>query len=185
MGTGKGAIDGLKSYMLFTAGRLITYCVMGIAVGYMGKILDIKGQGFSLLSGIFFIISGVIMCLKDYSCSKSGCVVGRYNVCKGSFLPGSIHVFLAGIILSIVPCPPLIAVMTGSLHFQSVLTGTIIMFMFGLGTMLSPLILIAGAAGFLSKKIKESAPRNNLFFQRIAGIVIMVMGGYTIISIYK
>ena len=58
------------------------------------------------------------------------------------------------------------------------------MLLFGLGTMLSPLVLIAGAAGFISKKIKESAPRNNLFFQRIAGVIIMIMGGFMIISMY-
>ncbi len=183
MGTSNGTGDGLRSYILFTTGRIITYGVIGILTGYMGRILDMKGPGLPFLSGFFFIISGLILCLRDSQGSKV-CSAKFNKFCKGFSYRGSIHLFLAGIILSIVPCPPLIAVMTGSLQYHSVLKGSIVMLLFGLGTMLSPLVLIAGAAGFISKKIKESAPRNNLFFQRIAGVIIMIMGGFMIISMY-
>lgn len=185
MGTGNGAGDGLRLYIFFISGRIITYVVIGIAAGYMGEILDMKGPGLPFLSGIFFIISGIILCLRDSSRSKACGGPRFFKFYKGSINSSSMHLFLAGILLSIVPCPPLIAVMAGSLQYQSVIIGSSVMLLFGLGTMLSPLVLVAGAAGFLSKRIKESAPRNSVFFQRIAGVIIMMMGGYYIISIYQ
>lgn len=185
MGTGNRMSDGLRSYTLFTLGRIVTFMALGMLSANLGVTINLKSHGISVvaLSGGFFLILGLILCIKmtrqGRECEKIASKEGRSH---SLIFNSSVHLFVAGIIFGAMPCPPLLAMMTYCLQLKAALTGCIVMIFFGVGTMISPLIAIAGLAGILSKKFKGIAPRGNMFFQRVAGVILMIMGGYTLLS---
>ena len=184
MGTGKRMSDGLRSYMLFALGRIVTYTTLGIISSSAGRTINLKSHGlFIALSGGFLLILGMILCLKMTSQGRECEKITAAAECPGHGIAfnSSAHLFVAGIIFGGMPCPPLLAMMTYSLQLKAALTGCIVMLLFGVGTMISPLIAIAGLAGSFAKKIKEKAPKGNIFFQRVAGVILIIMGAYTLL----
>ena len=81
--------------------------------------------------------------------------------------------FTRGFIL----CPPLVALLVYSATFGQV-NSTIMAVLFGVGTALSPLLILGGATGWLLNK----APLFTKWLSKIGGIALVVMGLSVLIS---
>ena len=82
-----------------------------------------------------------------------------------------IRAFSMGFTKGLVICPPLVALLLYAVTFSQV-DCTIMAVLFGVGTALSPLLVLGGATGWLLKK----APLFTKWLSRIGGIALILMG---------
>ncbi|MFC1567143.1 sulfite exporter TauE/SafE family protein [bacterium] len=179
-GTKKGFKHGVRGALLFSCGRLIAYIFLGALAGFSGELLSslyyISNFRFKLQigGGIFIFLLGLSIVFVSTKQSA---------ICK--FLHKWDHgsVFLAGIFLGLVPCAPLLAVLSYIvLHSTNHLVGGFQGFVFGLGTIFSPFLLLAGFATYFTKFISNE--KLYFSFQKICGLVVMYLGIKSILNVF-
>jgi sulfite exporter TauE/SafE len=84
-----------------------------------------------------------------------------------------------GFLIGLVPCPPLIALLVFSATVGAAGTGLVLGLLFGIGTVISPIIIIAGAAGWFSDRIAREAPVMRFGVRRVAGLMLVAIGIWT------
>jgi sulfite exporter TauE/SafE len=182
MGSRQGPVEGLKSFVIFSAGRVFMCAMLGVAAGYMGRAFIGMERDFkygSIIYGGALIFIGLLMLLRPVCvCKRSKNKKGWFGFLSGClvFNP-TIHMFVMGIALAIVPCPPMGAMLLYSLKMQSVMSSSLLMLLFGIGTAVSPLVIISIAAGWFSGKIKTQVPQYRMMFQRVSGMILILLGG--------
>lgn len=182
-----GKQDGIKSsfkdLLIFFAGRLLAYIILGFLAGlsgvYLNTVASAKVMAFSSsLAGALLILMGVYIFFYRVPGGKV------CNIIKNK-MPGSIGLFILGIIVGIVPCGPL----TGIL-FQVVIMsktafeGLLYLLSFGLGITLSGLIVFGLMTGVLSvapRKIIKS-PGVNFLFKLMCSLLLVFLGLRLLIS---
>jgi len=181
MGIGKNAIEGLKSYIVFSAGKIFMCSIIGFCAGYMEQTFIGRENNFyfgSVIFGITLILIGFLMLIRPVCvCKKSGNKKSwfisflRYF----AFKPAT-QLFVGGIASAIVPCPPMGAILLYSLKMSSTVSCGIMMALFSIGTTISPLVIISIAAGFFSGKLKTEVPEYRMMFQRISALILILLG---------
>ena len=184
MGSTEGAGEGFKSFIVFSAGRIFMYAILGLGIGYMGVAFSGLGKNFryaSLIYAAMLILIGLLMLVRPVcSCKKSDHKKGCFSFLSGYFLFNpTIHMFVMGIVLAIIPCPPMGAMLLYSLKMSSIISGSIIMVFFGIGTTISPLVIICILAGWFSGKFKTEVPQYRMMFQRISGLILILLGVFS------
>lgn len=83
---------------------------------------------------------------------------------------------LAGGVLATVPCPPLLGVLSLGLSSPSAWQGALLLALFGLGSTLSPLLVLCAGAGWFGRRLHLAAPSYRPLFRRTAGVVLLLLG---------
>jgi cytochrome c-type biogenesis protein len=184
MGTREGAVEGLKSFVVFSAGKIFMCAMLGLGVGYMGAAFAGMGKNFkygSIIYGAALILTGSLMLIRPVCvCKKSEDKKGLFSFLSRRFaFNPTTHLFVMGSALAAIPCPPMGAMLLYSLKMPSIISGGIIMALFGIGTAVSPLVIICVAAGWFSGKIKTGAPQYRMMFQRISGSILILLGAFS------
>jgi len=188
-GVGSGFKGSVKITLFFNSGRLLAYSLIGIIAGLFSGLLhffvsDMALSPFqmysSLVFGVVTIIIGVLVLLqaRKPSCGCSGQTKnladterrGRFGVNFGAFSLG----LTRGLIL----CPALVLLLFPVIPFTSPVQSVGIAFFFGLGTMVSPLLLIAGVTGWLLSK----APLFQKWTSLAGGIILITLGIFSIFN---
>jgi sulfite exporter TauE/SafE len=78
---------------------------------------------------------------------------------------------------ALIPCPPMAGILVYSLNMPSVIGSSLLMLLFGLGTAFSPLFIIFVLSGWFSNRLKANVPQYKMMFQRIAGTILIFLGG--------
>jgi sulfite exporter TauE/SafE/plastocyanin domain-containing protein len=163
--------------ILYNAGRVISYTLVGAIVGALGSVLTLSGafQGIvQILAGIFMVIMGVNM-LGIFPALR------RFNLHMPKIFAKKIETekeahgqpFVIGLLNGLMPCGPLQAMQLYALSTGSPVAGAVSMFLFSLGTV--PLMFILGAASsFLSNASKGRA--FSAAVMRIGAVLITVLG---------
>jgi len=162
--------------LLYNAGRLVSYTLVGVIVGAIGSSLTISGRFHGivlLLAGIFMLIMGLNMLdlfpfLRRFSLSLPDKVSG-----KG----GNNSRLVVGFLNGFMPCGPLQAMQLYALSTGSPLQGGLSMFLFCLGTI--PLMFGFGAVSSLLSGVK-----GHLFTRRVmyVGAIVIAAMGLTMVS---
>jgi sulfite exporter TauE/SafE len=92
---------------------------------------------------------------------------------------GELSAGAMGFLIGFVPCPPLIALLVFAATVGSAGTGMVLGLVFGLGTVISPMIVIAGAAGWFSDRIASDSPLFKQGVRRVAGLMLVALGIWT------
>jgi sulfite exporter TauE/SafE len=92
---------------------------------------------------------------------------------------GELSATAMGLLIGLVPCPPLIALLVFSAAVGSAGTGLVLGLLFGIGTLVSPIIIVAGMAGWFSERIEREAPLLRPTVMRVAGLMLVVLGIWT------
>jgi len=159
---GKGA--GFKPSLLYNAGRVMSYTVIGGAVGALGSVISFTGtvKGIiAIIAGVFMIIMGINMLnlfpwLRRFNPRLPKALGSMVNSSRGNKGP-----FIVGVLNGLMPCGPLQAMQLYALGTGSALAGALSMFIFSMGTV--PLMFGLGALStflggrFTKKVIKVSA----------------------------
>lgn len=174
-GTGRNVFKAFKVYILFSLSRISVYLAMGILVFFLGRML-LEGAlgGLSkyifILGGAFIIAVGIIMLLGR-----------RLEFKPFQFLYRNIlerdkkSIVIIGLIIGLLPCAPLLAILSYiGLISKSWADSLLYAFVFGLGTFISPLILLLLLSGLISRFVKEKNYCRVISF--ICGLVIIFLG---------
>lgn len=173
--TGKGA--ALKPALLYNAGRVISYTVIGFAVGALGGAITFSPavQGYiKLLAGVFMVIMGVNMLgifpwLRRLNPRMPKFIASRVDTAR--WRAGS--PLVVGLLNGFMPCGPLQAMQIYALSTGSAFAGGLSMLMFSLGTV--PLMFGLGA---LSSILSRKFTRRML----LAGAVLVAVLGLSMLS---
>ncbi len=187
MGAREGALKGLRSFAVFTVGRVFVCAVLGLASGYIGTTLfgvESDLQYVRLVYSSVLILVGLLMLVRPVrtNCrqSKEKIRVFGFFSQRLAFNPTA-HLLIMGMAFAVIPCPPMGAALLYSLETPSVIYSGILMALFGIGTAISPLIIICALAGWFSGKIKTEAPHYRMLFQRLSGTILILLGSLPLI----
>ena len=177
-GIGADFRKGVLITLIYNSGRITAYALIGGLIGLLSGVfrvmvdeaMIVSFQGYSSYAfGIITIAIGLSMLLKNRSASCE-CTQNdmEKQAEKSKIRRFDVRAFSLGLSRGLVICPPLLMLMLYSVPFGAPVDIFAIAVLFGLGTALSPILLLGGITGWLLKK----AP---LFRKWIA------MGGATIL----
>jgi sulfite exporter TauE/SafE/plastocyanin domain-containing protein/copper chaperone CopZ len=159
--------EAIKPALLYNAGRIVSYTVLGGLVGALGSVLSLSisiKSGLQIFAGIFMIIMGLNM--SGFSVFRKLNIKLPWSSCSLKRKPRT--PFFIGILNGLMPCGPLQTMQLYALGTGSLSKGALSMFLFSLGTI--PLMLCFGAvSGILSKGYTKT-------ILKFSGIIVVVLG---------
>ncbi len=157
----------LMPAILYNAGRVTSYTIIGGIVGALGSVLSLSlnvKAGLQIFAGLFMVIMGLNM--TGFSIFRKFNIKLPWSSCKIKNKPKA--PFLVGMLNGLMPCGPLQTMQLYALGTGSAAAGAISMFLFSLGTV--PLMLVFGAiSGFLSKGYTKQ-------LLKFSGILVIILG---------
>jgi cytochrome c-type biogenesis protein len=163
----------------FTFGLFITIAMVGIMCSLLGRMLGDIGPWWTIFVGVILIWVALDM-LGVQACSISGSLMARLRMrgIGGAFILGLAFGILSG------SCTfgfiaPILAIITVQ---QKVATGILFAVLFGIGHCIP--IAVAGSCSALVRRVLENSrfQKGGLWFRRVAGVVIVCLGGYFIMQ---
>jgi thiol:disulfide interchange protein DsbD len=186
-GTGAGFKKGVLATVTFNFGRIIAYAVIGALIGIFSSLIWLSLDGAavspfqSYSSTAFSVVTIVIGAYLLYRTRKPSCDCNsQVNSFKSIQKIRKIDfgAFTLGLSRGLVLCPPLIALLIYSVPFGNPVDSTIFAVLFGLGTAISPMILLGGVTGWLLNK----APLLQKWIAIAGAVVLIALGISTLIS---
>lgn len=168
--------------ILYNAGRIISYSLMGLLFGLLGSKIILAGfqQGLSIFLGVFILLfiflpakyknyfTGYSIIAKVVSSLKT--VIG--NLFKKKSLPA---IFFIGFLNGFLPCGLVYIAVAGAAAAGSAFSGMIFMAAFGLGT--SPAMFAASLFGkFISLNIRQKIRKLVPVFAVMLAVIFILRG---------
>ena len=175
---------GLLVYLIFSFSRISVYLVLGFLTGVFSQeiIHKIFGQGSLIffLIGLFILLLGLLIILG---------IQPNLRLCKlweEKFIKKDTKsIITLGILFGITPCLPLVGILSYiSIVSKSIITSLLYMLSFGIGTLVSPLLLLSLVAGSIPQLLKAHSKLSNLF-KILCGLIIMTLGFQILIRIFN
>lgn len=169
-------VPDTKPMMLFHSGRILSFAVLGGALGAIGGVIGISFT----LTAILGIVASTVMILLGLNLVG---VFKRNMVLLPSSVFGffrkvehkTIAPFLVGVGTFFLPCGFTQAMQVAALSSGSFISGFLIMGAFAVGTLPMLALLSFGSASFAESK------HASLFFKS-AGVVVVGLGGFALLS---
>lgn len=174
----KNIAASLLTYIVFSLSRVLAYVGLGIAVFFLGR-FAVESRLGDFSKYIFWLGGGFIILLGITS------IMGRdiqSGICRFLYAKGdNKNTIILGLIIGLLPCVPLL-VMFSYIGFvsRSWAHSLIYSLSFGLGTIVSPLIIAAVAAGLIPDFIIRKKHSYGRVFSFICGLVMVFLGLYLI-----
>jgi sulfite exporter TauE/SafE len=176
---------GFKYYagrVLYNTGRVITYSVIGLVFGIAGKGIALAGfqQAVSILLGSLIIFSFLLP--RSFKAKITGSpVISRITsplrsyigkLFKQKTLPSFLFI---GMLNGLLPCGFVYMGVAGAVALGNVLSGTLFMIFFGLGTV--PAMLAASLfGGFVNINVRRKLRRTVPVFAVIMALIFILRG---------
>jgi sulfite exporter TauE/SafE len=183
-GIGAGFRKGLIVTSIYNLGRVTAYALIGASIGMLKLIVNdtflSSFQKYSSFAfGIVTIIIGMSILLKSKSPSctcnmKNGKNLGAKKLTERF----DIRAYSLGLTRGLIVCPPLIALLLYSMTFAAPFDSFFLAVLFGLGTALSPILLLGGVTGWLFNK----APLFRKWISIVGAGILIVLGLSTLIN---
>ena len=173
----KTLFNSLWVYVLFSSARILVYLVLALLIFSAGRFLTEKFlRDFSryvfLLGGIFIMIIGLLTALGARMEYKS-CQFLRRQLLERD----KKSIFTLGLIIGLLPCAPLLALLSYiGLVSQSWYNSLFYSFVFGLGTFISPLLILVLLTGYLSNLFRYKKEIYERIFSALCGLIIVFLG---------
>ena len=177
-GIGASFRKGVMVTSIYNSGRVIAYALIGgltcIFKVFVSDVFLFSFQKYSFfVFGIVIIIIGISILRKNRS---SSCVCnvedGKHLGLKKLTERFDIRAFSMGLTRGLVVCPPLIAILLYSITSSAPTDSLVLATLFGLGTTLSPLLLLGGVTGWLLNK----APLFSRWVSKIGAGILILLG---------
>jgi len=167
---------------LYHFGRLISYSLIGLLFGFIGKGLYLAGfqQRLSILMGVLMIaiILIPISIFNKYNFSKSLYkIINTIKIKLGFYLQKKSNkaLFLIGFFNGFLPCGLVYMALIGAISTGNALQGTLYMALFGLGTV--PLMTGAILAGnFVNISFRKKIQKTIPVFVVVIGLLFILRG---------
>jgi len=180
-GTQDSGRKGFKSVLIFSLSRAFIYVLLGTLAGLFGKILTTSLDKYGLIiyfiAGALLSLSGILILLGKNPNLRLCQILRKYTV--ENDIRSSI---ILGIIIGLLPCTPLLGILVYiSLISKDLWQGALLGFSFGIGTIISPLIVFGILVGSLPKIIIKS-PKIFDIFKKACGFLLFIFGIHLIAS---
>jgi sulfite exporter TauE/SafE len=188
-GVGAGFGKGVKITLIFNSGRVLAYALIGGLIGLFSGLFrlfvsDSAISPFQIYSSLAFGIVTIVIGISIFLKARKPCDCNVQDAEKMVAIPKTgrfgfdFGAFSLGLSRGLIVCPPLIALLIYSLPFASPVGSVGIAVLFGLGTAISPILLLGGLTGWLLNK----APLFRKWISIAGGAVLVVLGIITIAS---
>ncbi len=179
-GTGKSVFKSIVTYLLFSVSRIFVYLTLGLLVFFLGGVIFERFNylaGYILVGmGAFIILLGILMLLGK-NLNSSLCVFLKRNILDKD----AKSIIILGALAGLLPCAPLITALSyAGLTAKSSLENLSYTFSFGLGTALSPLVILAGLAGLLPGFLNRLKGFYLKIFNALCGLIMIILGAQLI-----
>jgi sulfite exporter TauE/SafE/plastocyanin domain-containing protein/copper chaperone CopZ len=162
--------EAIRPAILYNAGRIVAYTVIGGIVGALGSVLALSlavKAALQIFAGIFMIIMGLNMA--GFGMFRKINIRLPWSACSVKNKPKT--PFLVGLLNGLMPCGPLQTMQLYALGTGSAAKGALSMLLFSLGTV--PLMLTFGAlSGLLSKGYTKKILKMSGFLVIILGFIM-------------
>jgi sulfite exporter TauE/SafE len=175
-GTKKNVFQSLGAYVLFSLSRISVYLILGLLFFSVGRLVFDKLNFFYrpilVASGAFVILLGVLMLL-DKGLNSAPCKFLHRNILEKDRK----SIIILGLVIGLLPCVPLVTILTyAGLTAKSGFENLLYISAFGLGTCLSPLLILVGLSGLLPKFLNNVKSNYTKLFSIICGLIMILMG---------
>ncbi|MFO7693153.1 MAG: sulfite exporter TauE/SafE family protein [Vicinamibacterales bacterium] len=169
---GGGRLAVLAAQGWYTAGRVVTYAVLGAAAGALGGVLQLAGTLLGVQRAASIVAGGVLVVWALVALSDlvprfdaGGKLFGRVAGALKGRVPG--HPFATGLFLGLLPCGPLYSAFIAAAARGGAVDGAAALALFGIGT--APALIGVSVAD-------ELLARNRAFVNRLSQVFLLVMG---------
>jgi sulfite exporter TauE/SafE len=187
-GIGAGFRKGVLVTLIYNSGRVTAYALIGGLIAILTgafRLLVTEAsispfQEYSSYAlGIVTLVIGTSILLKNRSSScncnpKDGKNLSVRKI-DGRF---DVRAFSLGLGRGLIVCPPLLMLLLYSVPFAAPIDSFVLAVLFGLGTALSPMLLLGGVTGWLLNK----APLLRKWISIAGAGILMVLGVSTLIN---
>jgi len=176
-GARKDAAKGILVYVLFSLARIITYVLLSLAIFFLSRLAveNLLGGMYKyvlILGGSFIIIIGLFMSLGrklEFGFWKP--------LHKILFEHDKKSIFAVGLIMGLLPCAPLLSILSYiGLVSRTWQSSFLYSFSFGVGTFVSPLILLVMLAGVIPRLLSDKRAVYYRVFSFACGLIITFLG---------
>lgn len=172
----------ITQLMLYHAGRLFSYGMLGVIFGVLGKGFYVAGlqQQLSILAGILMIAIAMIpeRTFAKYNFSKPIYrIISKVKSSLGSRLRQKSNkaFFMVGLFNGLLPCGLVYAALFGALTMQGELYGGLYMILYGAGTIpMMSLVVLTG--GMISAPMRERLNKIVPYAMVFMGMLFIVRG---------
>lgn len=167
IGSGTGFKDGVLSTCAFGTGKLFMYSSLGGIAALLGRALTISHTHKVIMGSVLIIVAVTMPLVNQGGCLKRSQRTGK-----------RFSMFALGVVSSLIPCPPLTAVFVLAAQQGELVVGVMYGFFYGLGLLVSPMILAGGGFALISQKIKEEVKGFAPHMQKLSmGIMVIIAVG--------
>ena len=179
-GTAKGVFKAIGAYLLFSLSRIAVYLILGLLTFFLGRLIF---ERFNYLfkfilsgAGAFIILLGLLMLLGK-EIKLAPCAFLRRNILEKD----RENIIILGVFTGLLPCAPLISALAyAGLIAKNGFENLLYTFSFGLGTAVSPLVILAALTGLLPNFIKQLKGSYGRIFNIICGLIMIILGAQLI-----
>ena len=175
-----------RRFLLFLVGRWSAYALLGGAAGGAAQTWQRLAQGHApidahLVSGVLCLLLAAILAVEERHRGKKGCAAGRLGRPAGT-----LGAFLLGFSVSILPCGPLLLLLSEiALISHSAWQGLIYTGAFGVGAIAASLLLLLLVRSLAATLLrKPGASERILRRSRLVGIAILVLSGLATVGLW-
>lgn len=150
------AVGPGRAAVLYNAGRVLTYTVLGAVAGTLGKALMFLGGPATMISGAAMVVAGVMLLAPK----KSLITIrprGRFARLSGGLLRAGRNKFLLGLMLGFLPCGLVYAALLKAIDAAGPAAGAATMLAYGVGTS-AALFSVGYARAFGGRWMQRIAP---------------------------
>ncbi len=175
-----GVMPSWPYHLLYNAGRITTYSLLGGVLGLIGSFIPAEGS-YRTVSSSVLVVSGVLMMLMGLNIAGvigKGVVFERTGLTDSPFFRSSLHrvlsfrsvwgTFLFGMLLGLLPCGLVYPVLVHASSSGGFLQGASTALAFGMGTV--PAMI---SFGFVVARIR---PHMKVALYRAAAVIIVLLG---------
>lgn len=175
-------LRGTYQSLIYQLGRLLTYSLMGVVFGTLGKGFSLAGvqQYLSIAMGVLMIVVVLWPSKRIGSIGLTGFVykyIGSLKSKLGQLLKkrDTKTLFVIGILNGALPCGLVYMALIGAIATGNTLEGGIYMFLFGVGTI--PFMFAATMVGnFMSIGIRNKIQKAIPIFVVLIGLLFILRG---------
>ena len=185
-GVGADFRKGVIVTLIYNAGRITAYSLIGVLLGLLSGVfrfavtessLAVFQQYSSYIFGLVTIVIGVTILLKS---QKPRACTPENNETLPAKKTGrfDLRAFSLGLSRGLIVCPPLALLLLYSVPFGAPVDSFFVALLFGLGTTLSPMLLLGGVTGWLLNK----APLFRKWLSIAGGGILVALGVLAIVN---
>lgn len=169
-----GRAAAFRAQLWYTAGRVLTYAILGALAGALGGVVQLAGallglqRAASVVAGAVLVLWALVA-LSDLvpGLESGGSLFAKVAARLKGRVPG--HPFAVGLFLGLLPCGLLYSAVIAAVARGGPLEGALALALFGLGT--APALLGVSLAD-------ELLARHRAFVNRLSQVFLLAMGAW-------